>query len=401
MKKIMGIGSSVLLIIGCLLYFTKEEKMMLSLKDQKDLIVEYGNTVHFSFENLIQTKDFNKKQLKEIKKETKMTNHIKNESQKDYPAIGIYTITIKYQDQKLKKKVIVKDTTPPTFNETNEISFEEGTENYDYNKEINANDLTPVDLHYDTSSLDIKTPGDYKIKATATDTSGNKTEKEITVHITQKPSNPTHSGRKVICIDAGHQARGNSALEPNGPGSSTMKAKVTTGATGCVTGKTESQINLEVALKLQQALQNQGYTVIMCRTSQNVDLSNAQRANIANEANANVFIRLHCDSSESSSPTGTLTLAPSTSNKYCASIASPSQSLSKSIVNNICKVTGSRNRGVSIVDNMTGLNWSKVPVTIIEMGFLSNPQEDQLLSSNDYQNKIVQGIVNGIGEYLS
>lgn len=70
-------------------------------------------------------------------------------------------------------------------------------------------------------------------------------------------------------------------------------------------------------------------------------------------------------------------------------------------MNNICKVTGSRNRGVSIVDNMTGLNWSQVPVTIVEMGFLSNPNEDRMLSSDDYQNKIVQGIVNGIGEYLS
>ena len=64
-------------------------------------------------------------------------------------------------------------------------------------------------------------------------------------------------------------------------------------------------------------------------------------------------------------------------------------------------MTGSRNRGVSIVDNMTGLNWSQVPVTIVEMGFLSNPGEDRLLSSEDYQNKIFQGIVNGIGEYLS
>ena len=100
--------------------------------------------------------------------------------------------------------------------------------------------------------------------------------------------------------------------------------------------------------------------------------------------------------------TGTLTLAPSTSNPYCANIASESQSrYQKAIVNNICNVTGSRNRGVSIVDNMTGLNWSKVPVTIVEMGFLSNPQEDQLLASDDYQNKIVQGIVNGIGAYLN
>ena len=413
-KKIIGIGSIVvLLIIGCVFYFTREEKITLSLKDKKDIVVEYGNKVEYSFDNLIQIKDIEKEQLKEVKKETKITSNLKNEDQKEYPAIGTYIITIKYQDQKLKKKIIVKDTTVPTFNETNEVSFEEGTENYDYNKEISATDLTTVDVQYDTSTLDTKKPGDYKIKAIATDTSGNKIEKEITIHITKKPEPKKeeqttsiqniryHGGGKVVCIDAGHQARGNSSLEPNGPGSSTMKAKVTTGATGCVTGKTESQINLEVALKLQQALQSQGYTVIMCRTSQNVDISNAQRAEIANNNHVSAFIRLHCDSSTSSSATGTLTLAPSTSNPYCASIASESQALSKSIVNNICSVTGSRNRGVSIVDNMTGLNWSKVPVTIVEMGFLSNPQEDQLLASDDYQNKIVQGIVNGIGAYLN
>ena len=408
-KKIIGIGSIVvLLIIGCVFYFTREEKITLSLKDKKDIVVEYGNKVEYSFDNLIQIKDIEKEQLKEVKKETKITSNLKNEDQKEYPAIGSYMITIKYQDQKFKKKIIVKDTTVPTFNETNEVSFEEGTENYDYNKAISATDLTTVDVQYDTSSLDTKTPGDYKIKAIATDTSGNKTEKEITVHITKKNEQSSSlqgikydGGGKVICIDAGHQARGNSSLEPNGPGSSTMKAKVTTGATGCVTGKTESQINLEVALKLQQALQSQGYTVIMCRTSQNVDISNAQRAEIANSNNVSAFIRLHCDSSTSSSATGTLTLAPSTSNPYCANIASESQTLSKAIVNNICSVTGSRNRGVSIVDNMTGLNWSKVPVTIVEMGFLSNPQEDRLLSSDDYQNKIVQGIVNGIGAYLN
>lgn len=408
-KKIIGIRSIVvLLIIGCVFYFTREEKITLSLKDKKDIVVEYGNKVEYSFDNLIQIKDIEKEQLKEVKKETKITSNLNNEDQKEYPDIGTYMITIKYQDQKLKKKIIVKDTTAPTFNETNEVSFEEGTESYDYNKEINATDLTNVDIQYDTSSLDIKKAGDYKIKAVATDTSGNKTEKEITIHITKKNEQSSSlqgikydGGGKVICIDAGHQARGNSSLEPNGPGSSTMKAKVTTGATGCVTGKTESQINLEVALKLQQALTSQGYTVVMCRTSQNVDISNAQRAEIANNNHVSAFIRLHCDSSTSSSATGTLTLAPSTSNPYCASIASESQALSKSIVNNICSVTGSRNRGVSIVDNMTGLNWSKVPVTIVEMGFLSNPQEDQLLASDDYQNKIVQGIVNGIGAYLN
>ena len=67
---------------------------------------------------------------------------------------------------------------------------------------------------------------------------------------------------------------------------------------------------------------------------------------------------------------------------------------------NVCKTTEAKNRGVTRTDTMSGINWSKVPVTIIEMGFLSNEKEDKLLASENYQNKIVQGMVNGINEYL-
>ena len=92
-KKIIGIGSIVvLLIIGCVFYFTREEKITLSLKDKKDIVVEYGNKVEYSFDNLIQTKNSDKEQLKEVKKETKITSNLKNEDQKEYPAIGTYMI---------------------------------------------------------------------------------------------------------------------------------------------------------------------------------------------------------------------------------------------------------------------------------------------------------------------
>lgn len=204
----------------------------------------------------------------------------------------------------------------------------------------------------------------------------------------------------LIVIDAGHQARGNSELEPIGPGANESKPKVTSGATGVSSGKLESEINLEVAFKLEAKLKAEGYQVKMVRTSQDVDMSNRQRAQIANDSNASIFIRLHCNSADSSSATGTLTMAPSVNNPYCSNIANASYRLSKEVVDNICMQTGSVNRGVMISDTMSGINWCSVPVTIVEMGFLSNPQEDQQLCDDGYQNKIVDGIVMGINKYL-
>lgn len=213
-------------------------------------------------------------------------------------------------------------------------------------------------------------------------------------------SSQVNDNKALIVIDAGHQAYGNSEQEPIGPGASETKAKVTTGATGISTGKLESQINLEVALKLQKKLQEANYQVIMIRTIQNINLSNSERAKIANDNNADAFIRLHCNSADTSSVSGTLTIAPSLNNPYCNSIASLSYDLSKKVVDKICNQTGSKNRGVMISDTMSGINWCKVPVTIVEMGFLSNPQEDMLLSDSVYQDKIIEGIVEGINEFI-
>lgn len=208
--------------------------------------------------------------------------------------------------------------------------------------------------------------------------------------------------KKVICVDAGHQRRGDNTTEPIGPGASTTKPKVTTGATGNYTGKAESEVNLEVAMKLKEILQNRGYEVIMCRTSQDVNLSNSARAAIANKANASAFVRLHCDSSTSSSLHGVSGLAPANSNRYMTNDnISASQSLTRSIVSSVCNITGARNRGLMLVNNMSGINWCKVPVCLIEMGFMSNPAEDRDLSSSSYQQKLATGIADGIDQYLN
>lgn len=206
--------------------------------------------------------------------------------------------------------------------------------------------------------------------------------------------------KKVVVIDAGHQAKGNNAKEPIGPKAKTKKAKVTSGTRGKWTKKKESEITLEVAKKLQKELIRRGYKVVMIRTKQNVNISNIQRANIANKAKADVFIRLHCDGMNNSSIHGAHTIAPTSKNKYMSKkVKTTSQKLAKSIINSFCKTTKAKNRGVSYRNDLSGINWCQVPVTIIEMGFMSNKKEDKLLASSSYQTKCAIGIANGIDNY--
>ncbi len=106
-------------------------------------------------------------------------------------------------------------------------------------------------------------------------------------------------------IDAGHQAQTqNTELEPVGPGSSEMKSKVSSGTAGTVTGTPEYQVTLDVSLKLQAILEERGYSVRMVRTANEVDISNSERAALANDNKADVFVRIHCDGSEDPSGAG-------------------------------------------------------------------------------------------------
>lgn len=211
----------------------------------------------------------------------------------------------------------------------------------------------------------------------------------------------TEDDAKVIVIDAGHQTHAMSATEPIGPGAKTRKAKVTGGASGCSTHLPEYKLNLQVAKKLQKELESRGYKVIMVRTKNNVKLSNAERAKIANKYKADAFVRIHANSANNSSVKGALTIAPQNSNKYMSkSNRKKSQSLSKKVLKAMCKATGAKNRGVMYTNSMTGINWCKVPVTIVEMGFMSNPSEDKKMAKASYQKKIAKGIANGIDSFL-
>ena len=116
--------------------------------------------------------------------------------------------------------------------------------------------------------------------------------------------------KKTIVIDPGHQAKGDSSKEPIGPGASETKAKVTTGATGNYTKQKESVLTLKVAQALEKQLKQEGYTVIMTRTTNNINISNSERASIANNAKADAFIRIHADSYDDSNVNRNINIMP-------------------------------------------------------------------------------------------
>ncbi len=218
---------------------------------------------------------------------------------------------------------------------------------------------------------------------------------------TPTPSGGQAGSGRLVVIDAGHQRKGNNEKEPDGPNSTTLKAKVSSGATGHFTKIPEYELNLIVAKKLQAILLARGYRVIMVRETHDVDLSNSERAEIANKAGADVFIRIHANANDDSSVNGAETLCQTKNNPYNSNLYAQSRKLSEKVLDALCAECGCKKRRVVETDTMSGINWCKVPVTIVEMGFLSNEKEDRLMATEEYRDKLAKGIADGIDAYFA
>ena len=139
----------------------------------------------------------------------------------------------------------------------------------------------------------------------------------------------------------------------------------------------------------------------MIRESNDVNLSNAKRAEMANRSGASILVRIHANSLENATVHGTLSMCQTSNNPYNGELHSQSYSLSKKVTDSICAATGFKNRGVQETDTMSCINWSEIPVTHVEMGFMSNPEEDQKMAQDEYQELIAGGIANGIDAYFA
>ena len=182
-QMILAAGAVVIIGIGGTAYALRSTK--LELKTTK-VNVEYGTTYTPKLKDIVNNyKDFNKDDLEII-------NKIPNEKDKTYPAVGKYTITVKYKKKSLKQSVIVKDTKAPEFVLPANMELIQGTgfNTFDYDSLkslLNIRDFSEVSIEIDTSKIDINTPGQYDLNVTVKDKYNNETKKTGKVTVIAKP----------------------------------------------------------------------------------------------------------------------------------------------------------------------------------------------------------------------
>ncbi len=214
------------------------------------------------------------------------------------------------------------------------------------------------------------------------------------------PNDPDAARRRyVVCIDPGHQARPNPAPEPIGPGAKQTAPKVAPGTVGVVTGQSEAEVALQVALALKQELEARGVAVVLTRTTNAVDISNAERAQVANDAGADLYVRIHAEADTNGDVSGIRTLFPG-GNQWVAGIVGESKRAAEAVQRSVVSVTGAADRGIEARGDLAGFNWCRVPAVLVQCGYLSNPVEDRRLATAAYRARLARAIAAGVLEYL-
>ena len=209
----------------------------------------------------------------------------------------------------------------------------------------------------------------------------NKEKQALTVETTSTPASD-----KTIVIDAGHGSPDEGAESK--------------------TGTTEAQINLKIALKVQNLLEQTGSTVILTRSDENgiynsntstikqkkiMDIKN--RVKIGNESSADIFVSIHLNKIPQQQYYGWQCFFNSKNEN--------SKILAEQLQENLNKSMQKENKRVALkLNSIYIMKNVEIPISIVECGFLSNPEEEKQLQEDEYQNRLAWGIYNGITEYF-
>ena len=173
------------------------------------------------------------------------------------------------------------------------------------------------------------------------------------------------------------------------------------------TGTTEAETNLKIALKVQNLLEQSGATVILTRSDENAiyDLDSQtlkekkisdihNRVKIGNESSADIFVSVHLNKIPQQQYWGWQC--------FYKSGNEASKKLAKLLQQNLNEAIQKENNRVAMkIDNVYIVKHVEIPLSIVECGFLSNPEEEQLLLTDEYQDKLAWGIYSGITEYFN
>lgn len=198
------------------------------------------------------------------------------------------------------------------------------------------------------------------------------------IHLVIKRMHDIMPNDRLIVIDPGH-----GGYQP--------------GATS-ITGKKEKDFNLVVSHKLNNRLNELGYNTLMTR-KEDTALGLYERPAMANELNADIFVSIHANAFPNNPAIQGIEIL------YCPAYNSEIKEkdqhpLAQSVLDALLKSTGAKSRGIIKRPKLVVLRESRMPSILVEAGYLTNAAEEKLLFTDEYQNKIVDGIVNGIVNYF-
>lgn len=208
----------------------------------------------------------------------------------------------------------------------------------------------------------------------------------------------------TVCIDPGHQENGRLVTEPLGPGLDGSTSGTAGMAQGVTTRRMESIVTLEIAMVLRDELLRQGANVVMTREDQTTFHTNQERCQIAADGEADIMLRLHCDLREGDASKRGISVYGPLHSTYAKAVAAPNvyrhmgQLLLDAMKSSVGYALEEKTGRVTLNDQFVGNNWAKMTCFLVEMGYMSNAQEDLLLSAPAYQQLLAEGMVQGVYE---